>query len=313
MNSQKVYFLFNSATAFQSEALNYNELVALLTDQNLNDWFFWQEGMGDWEPCNTNTFITSVFEKKNRVTPPPTPQKQSEAEVEPESKPESRTEAETLPIATNMDTTPLPQLEVVERVVLPKLEVEEETASPSPTSAVNSVHQSVVAVDSPVTPSLVDNDSSAHQGFENEAVAALPEVEAVDNPVLPKNEAGANTNLYPLEEKERRKHERINVKYRAVITNSIKAFMTTTNNVSLGGMMVNDEIPPEIFNQECEVFLFNEKTHSGVCFKCIPVADSSNLQKRFIFNEAKNDGKKTLNSWLELQKNPEQNKNKKAG
>lgn len=99
---------------------------------------------------------------------------------------------------------------------------------------------------------------------------------------------------------DKRQTVRVDLRLRAVITNKVKAFITFTQNVSLGGMLVLHSIPEEILVSECEVFLFNPLDNTGVSFKCSPIPASSDKNRfSFVINEEKHHD--TLKKWIEAQ------------
>lgn len=94
-----------------------------------------------------------------------------------------------------------------------------------------------------------------------------------------------------------RKHERVDMRLRAVITNKVKAFVTFTENISLGGLLTAHSIPEELLLEDCEVFLYNPGDRTGVSFKCSPIPENSSTN-RFYFVIKNEKHHETLKQWI---------------
>ncbi len=72
---------------------------------------------------------------------------------------------------------------------------------------------------------------------------------------------------------ERRKHQRLKLKFKIIISCNSKTFRSFTKDISLGGVLLQDPIPPEMQNETCEIFISNSKGNKSVKFSCRVVSD----------------------------------------
>ncbi len=97
---------------------------------------------------------------------------------------------------------------------------------------------------------------------------------------------------------EKRKFPRIRCKLRTIITDQNQAFLTYTVDVSLGGVMLQHQIPLEIVKNKIEIYITAPSGKSSIVFRCKAVADQSGFY-RFEFSEDLADYKSHLASWLD--------------
>lgn len=97
--------------------------------------------------------------------------------------------------------------------------------------------------------------------------------------------------------RENRKNPRFSCQLRTIIINRKKTFITTTLDISLGGIRVSHPIPLEIFDGECEVYIHSPNNKESVILKCSSVSNSSEAY-RFSFSEMDQKNVNKLEAWL---------------
>lgn len=97
---------------------------------------------------------------------------------------------------------------------------------------------------------------------------------------------------------EKRKFPRIRGKLRTIITDQDKAFLTYTEDVSLGGVKLQHAIPLEIVRNKIEIYITAPSGKSSIVFRCKAIMDQSGFY-RFEFSEDLKDYKSHLASWLD--------------
>jgi hypothetical protein len=97
---------------------------------------------------------------------------------------------------------------------------------------------------------------------------------------------------------ERRRHPRVKAKFRVIITNKAKTFITHTRDISLGGISLEHDVPSYIFDGECEIYVCGINNKESIVFRCTPVGDKLKPNRlKFSENDLRYQGK--LSSWLE--------------
>lgn len=96
---------------------------------------------------------------------------------------------------------------------------------------------------------------------------------------------------------EQRKFPRHDVRLKVIISNKEKTFLSYTVNVSIGGVMLEDQIPRDYFNSETEIFISSPKKNEFVAFRCIPVGDDKE-PKRFSFGQISQNSLGKFQDWI---------------
>ncbi len=89
------------------------------------------------------------------------------------------------------------------------------------------------------------------------------------------------------------------MKLRVFMMAAGKVFLTTTQDVSLGGILLGKQAPDLFKNEEVKLILENKNTGRKVQLKMAFIADSSRLRLRFVEIEQKEENE--LKEWLNLQ------------
>lgn len=97
---------------------------------------------------------------------------------------------------------------------------------------------------------------------------------------------------------ELRKYPRIRCKLRTIITDQNQAFLTYTENVSLGGFKLQHAIPLEIIRNKIEVYITAPSKRESIVFRCRAFKDPAGFY-RFEFTDELSDSKIHLASWLD--------------
>ena len=97
---------------------------------------------------------------------------------------------------------------------------------------------------------------------------------------------------------ERRLHPRFDIKLRVIIKSGKSTFLSYTQDVSLGGLSLINDVPEYIYNSEAEVYITAPDQKNNIMFTCSPVA--SRLGKsRLMFTKIEESKQKLLASWLQ--------------
>lgn len=97
---------------------------------------------------------------------------------------------------------------------------------------------------------------------------------------------------------EQRKFPRHDVRLKVIISNKEKTFLSYTVNVSIGGVMLEDNIPRDYFNSETEIFISSPKKNEFVAFRCLPVGDDKE-PKRFSFGQISQTSLAKFQDWID--------------
>ncbi|AZZ37428.1 hypothetical protein CIK05_11690 [Bdellovibrio sp. qaytius] len=98
--------------------------------------------------------------------------------------------------------------------------------------------------------------------------------------------------------RDNRKNPRYACQLRTIIINKKKTFITTTVDISLGGIRVTHPIPLEIFEGLCEVYISSPNNKESIILKCSSVSNSEQTH-RFSFSEMDQKNIDKLELWLE--------------
>lgn len=118
-----------------------------------------------------------------------------------------------------------------------------------------------------------------------------PQIEV--QPVLVEVAEAGTTGL-----RENRKNVRYTCQLRTILISKKKTFITTTVDISLGGIKVSHPIPLEIFEGICDVYIHSPNNKESIILKCSSVSDSTQSH-RFSFSNMDSKNTAKLELWLE--------------
>ena len=98
--------------------------------------------------------------------------------------------------------------------------------------------------------------------------------------------------------RDRRQFERKDLKLRVTFVNEARVFRTYTKNVSLGGFMLESDVPPVFSESPCQVLLFNEKLALGLEFKVSLVFSNKSNRVKILRDEAGRSALDALGGWI---------------
>lgn len=97
---------------------------------------------------------------------------------------------------------------------------------------------------------------------------------------------------------EKRTFPRIKCRWRTVITNKEKAFLTYTRDISMGGVQLENSIPEDLLKSESvDIFITGPSGKESLLFECKPIPGQS-LYYRFSFPSKENKNQSKLSEWL---------------
>jgi hypothetical protein len=96
---------------------------------------------------------------------------------------------------------------------------------------------------------------------------------------------------------EQRRNPRVNTRLRAVLTNKKSSFISFTKNISLSGILLENEIPRHIFSGACEIYLTGPDLKESIKFQCVPVGSEDN-PCRLQFSQVSDKYQTILENWL---------------
>ncbi|MFN8847528.1 MAG: PilZ domain-containing protein [Bdellovibrionales bacterium] len=98
---------------------------------------------------------------------------------------------------------------------------------------------------------------------------------------------------------EARKSPRFDIRIKVILSNKEKTFLSYTQNVSTSGVLLEDVIPTDFFqNDTTEIFISSPKKNEFLAFRCTPVGDMSS-PKRFTFGQISADALKKFQDWID--------------
>jgi len=146
-----------------------------------------------------------------------------------------------------------------------------------------------------LTPALIDKKKYQMPSLP----AMLPKTEEViikpvSKPVIaPVIEAPKKANL------DVRKNPRFDVRIKVILSNKEKTFLSYTQNISLTGVLLEDVIPTDFFqNDETEIFISSPKKNEFLAFRCRTVGDQSS-PRRFSFGEISEESLVKFQEWID--------------
>ncbi len=99
--------------------------------------------------------------------------------------------------------------------------------------------------------------------------------------------------------KEARRSPRYELRIKVILSNKEKTFLSYTQNVSTTGVLLEDVIPTDFFqNEETEIFISSPKRNEFLAFRCRPVGDQSSPM-RFTFGEISQDALSKFQDWID--------------
>jgi len=139
-----------------------------------------------------------------------------------------------------------------------------------------------------------------NENFENLSPPPRPGMEAVSNKTMEavSNKTPLPTNHQKIDIYERRKMNRVNVRYRIlVVSPNGKVFRTFTRDVSTEGLCATHSVPLWAKGKTCKIFLLNTQTQENIQFSGF-VTNQSSDETQFQFSITDKMPQKTLENWL---------------
>ncbi len=96
---------------------------------------------------------------------------------------------------------------------------------------------------------------------------------------------------------ERRAHPRFDIRLRVIIKSGKNTFLTYTNDVSLGGLSLVNDVPDYIFNTEAEIYISAPDNKNNLKLICSPVPSKMG-KSRLMFTHVEEAKQKVLATWL---------------
>jgi hypothetical protein len=96
---------------------------------------------------------------------------------------------------------------------------------------------------------------------------------------------------------EKRKFKRADTRFRCIISSAAITFRTFTQNISLGGVALEDTIPNELLGNECTIYITSPNKRKNLKFN-IKVTKRPGA-KFFSFENADEAFMSELNQWIE--------------
>lgn len=92
--------------------------------------------------------------------------------------------------------------------------------------------------------------------------------------------------------RERRAHERFDVRLQVVVVSEENAFRTFTRNISLGGLALEKPVPKKLTGSTCTIFISDPSSHRKISFSGAVIADPGKSEsQRFRIRFEKMDAK----------------------
>ncbi|MCM2324775.1 MAG: PilZ domain-containing protein, partial [Oligoflexia bacterium] len=95
----------------------------------------------------------------------------------------------------------------------------------------------------------------------------------------------------------KRRHQRYDVEFRVILFSGGKSFRTFSSNVSVGGMLLKQQVPKTMLNQMCRIFIGSVNSKESIELTCRVIGDSSN-PRRLSFGDCDTATLKLLESWI---------------
>ena len=101
----------------------------------------------------------------------------------------------------------------------------------------------------------------------------------------------------PAKQPQNRKHPRHEIRLRVIIRNAQMTFRTFSKDLSLGGIALEDAVPPHLFETGCQIFIAGPEGYENLRFELGPT--SRNDLRYFSFSNLDEKFVQKLSHWLE--------------
>ncbi|GEM_PF-3360065 len=92
---------------------------------------------------------------------------------------------------------------------------------------------------------------------------------------------------------------RYDLRIKVILSNKEKTFLSYTQNISVTGVLLEDVIPVDFFqNEESEIFVSSPKKNEFLAFRCKPVGDQSS-PRRFTFGQISPEALTKFQDWID--------------
>jgi hypothetical protein len=92
---------------------------------------------------------------------------------------------------------------------------------------------------------------------------------------------------------------RYDLRIKVILSNKEKTFLSYTQNISMTGVLLEDVIPVDFFqNEESEIFVSSPKKNEFLAFRCKPVGDQSS-PRRFTFGQISPEALTKFQDWID--------------
>ena len=261
-SQQTNFFLHHKQTQQTHEYLTFEGLVNVLRqDQNLENWLIWKPTQNAWLILKDDQDLMAriqTYQQNIIPTKPPM------APPPPPPTPVAATPV----VATSLQTATVTAAPVQTQTPTPQIQTEPEIKKEDSKAKI------------PTLPALEDG-----------------EFEIIDFQSAPAP-APARPNTGVVTTDEKRKYPRIRCKLRTIITDQSQAFLTYTEDVSLGGVKLQHPLPPEVLKNEIEIYITAPSGRTSIVFRCMAFQDKGGFY-RFEFTEDMTNYKSHLASWLD--------------
>lgn len=95
----------------------------------------------------------------------------------------------------------------------------------------------------------------------------------------------------------KRRYDRFKVEFRVIMVSGGKSFRSFSSDVSVGGMLLKQKIPPSMLNQVCTVFIGSKTGPENIELKCKIVGDPAN-PSRIAFVDCDVPTLRRLENWV---------------
>ncbi len=260
------FFLHHKQTQQTHEYLTFDGLMNVLRqDQNMENWLIWKPSQNTWLILKDDQDLLPRIQSYQQGSIVPT-----KPPLAPPPPPM------TTPAAASAAAT---------------------TPEPAAISL-----QTATSIAAPVEQNKPSHDSQPVKKQEEPKIPTLPAMEdgdfeiidfqAAPAPEAPRPQVGIPTT------DEKRKYPRIRCKLRTIITDQNQAFLTYTEDVSLGGVKLQHPLPPEVLKNKIEIYITAPSGRTSIVFRCMAFQDKAGFY-RFEFTEDMTDYKTHLASWLD--------------
>jgi hypothetical protein len=96
---------------------------------------------------------------------------------------------------------------------------------------------------------------------------------------------------------DKRRYERVEVRLRVVVIAGTRSFRSFSRNISKGGLLLENEIPKDVMNQQCRVIISSSDLKENIEFEAKLSGDSKN-PKALSFQKGNDVFISKLESWL---------------